>query len=60
MNSDIDGRQCPICEQIVHSSMIAIPVKIFPGKTVLLHEGCAMKVEDSLIEFRKLQQTEEE
>ena len=41
-------RFCPLCEQIVPREVEGVFIRISPARSVLLHEGCAEMVSDSL------------
>ena len=46
-----NDRECPVCTQIVPSSMKGIIVKPAPGISKVLHEGCARLVKFELEKF---------
>jgi len=53
MGEVTDDRFCPICEQIVPREQEGVLVKISPARTILLHDGCAKRVQDSMMALRR-------
>ena len=48
MSEVTEDRFCVICEQIVPREQKGVSVKISPSRTILLHEGCGLKVYDKM------------
>ena len=48
MSEVTEDRFCPICENIVPREQEGVLVKVSPSRTILLHEGCGLKVYDKM------------